>query len=276
MPKPIPFMQAINPNNILISRLTIRVSRNSLCFSVVDNSTEQQVCFEPYTVKSGISIAANLRQAFKESSLLQQGYKKVRVYLDTPVLLMPLEEFREEEMETLYHHTFTSNENDCILYRVQPALNAVAVFPINKDLKMVVEDNFQDVRFTPILQPVWNHLYQRSLVGMHHKLYGYFHDKRLEIFSFEKNRFKFFNSYDTSNAKDSLFFLLNVWQQLGLDQRKDELHLVGDLPEREWLIENLKEYIAKVFVINPTGEFNRAPITQIKGMTFDLMTLYIN
>ena len=34
----------------------------------------------PYTVKSGVSMAANLRQAFKESELLQRGYQKVRVY----------------------------------------------------------------------------------------------------------------------------------------------------------------------------------------------------
>lgn len=270
-------MQATgNNNDWQASRLTIRISRNSLCFSVADNNAESQVSFEPYTTKSGVSIAANLRQAFKESTLLQRGYKKVRAYLDTPLLIIPLEEFHEEDLETLYHHAFTGHENDCILHRVQPALNAVAVFAVNKDLKLVLEDHFSDVRFTPILQPVWNHLHQRSMTGVHNKLYGYFHDKRMDVFAFEKNRFKFFNSYNTNNVKDSMFYLLNVWNLLDMDQRKDELHLVGTLPEKDEFVTSIKEYIAKVSVINPTGEFNRAPITQIKGMTFDLMTLYIN
>ena len=42
------------------------------------------------------SIAANLRQAFGESELLQRGYQKVRVYIDTPILLVPIEEFHED------------------------------------------------------------------------------------------------------------------------------------------------------------------------------------
>lgn len=133
----------IKGNNIQQARLTIRVSRNTLSFSVVDREAEHQLIYEPYTVKSGVSMAANLRQAFKESTLLQRGYQKVRVYLDSPILLVPIEEFHEEDIDVLYQHAFNSHNSDAILYRVQPELNAVAVFPINKDLKMVVEDNFK-------------------------------------------------------------------------------------------------------------------------------------
>ena len=70
-------------NKTLQARLTIRVSKNTLSFSVVDREAEHQVIYEPYTVKSGVSMAANLRQAFKESDLLQRGYQKVRVYIDS-------------------------------------------------------------------------------------------------------------------------------------------------------------------------------------------------
>ena len=157
-------------NKTLQARLTIRVSKNTLSFSVVDREAEHQVIYEPYTVKSGVSMAANLRQAFKESELLQRGYQKVRVYIDSPILLVPIEEFHEEDLDVLYQHAFAGHRSDAILYRVQPALNVVAVFPINKDFKMVVEDNFRDVRFTPIMQPMWHYLHQRSFTGIHRKL----------------------------------------------------------------------------------------------------------
>jgi len=78
--------------------------------------------------------------------------------------------FHEEDLTVLYQHAFTGSHSDAILYRVQPNLNVVAVFPINKDLKMVIEDNFQDVRFTPIMQPMWNYLHKRSFTGIYHKL----------------------------------------------------------------------------------------------------------
>ncbi len=263
-------------NKTLQARLTIRVSDHTLSFSVVDREAEHQVIYEPYTVKSGVSMAANLRQALKESVLLQQGYQKVRVYLDSPILLVPIEEFHEEDLGSLYQHAFTGHSSDAILYRVQPALNAVAVFPINKDLKMVVEDNFQDIRFTPIMQPMWYYLHQRSFTGTHRKLYAYFHDKKVDVFSFEKNRFKFFNSFKAEHAKDGLYFILYVWKQLGMNQMLDELHVSGEIPDKDWLLYNTKLYIKKTFLLNPAAEFNRAPITEIKGMPFDLLTLYLS
>ena len=258
------------------ARLTIRVSNNTLSFSVIDRETEHQVIYEPYTVKSGVSMAANLRQAFKESDLLLRGYLKARIYIDTPLLIVPIEEFKEEDAPILYHHAFTGHDSDAILYRVQPNLNVVAIFCINKDLKLVVEDNFKDVRFTPILQPVWNYLHQRNFTGIHRKLYAYCHEKKLDIFCFEKNRFKFFNSFEASHSKDALYFILYVWKQLGFNQQQDELHLLGNIPDKDWLLYNTKLYIKKVLTLNPAAEFNRAPITEIKGMPFDLLTLYMN
>lgn len=257
-------------------RLTIRISKNSLSFSVIDRDTEQQVIFEPYIVKSGISMAANLRQALKESMLLEKDYKKVRVFIDAPTLLIPIEEFQENDIDLIFKRTFSTHESDCILYRVQPTLNVVSIFPINKDLKMVVEDHFDDIRFTPVMQPVWNYLHQRSFARVHQKLYAYFHDKKLELFSFEKNRFKFFNSFDAVHAKDALYFMLYVWKQLNLSQRSDEMYFIGDIPDKDWLIYNTRLYLKKTLLLNPVAEFNRAPITSIKNMPFDLLALYLS
>ena len=66
-----------------------------------------------------------------------------------------------------------------------------------------------------------------------------------------------------------------AWKQLGLDARHDELHLAGDLAERDVLTAEAQQFIKRVFYINPSGEFNRAPVTQIAGMPYDLMTLFI-
>lgn len=265
-------MQATGNNN---ARLTLRISPRSLAFSAVDRTAEQQVVYEPYDVKPGISMAANLRQALEECSLPQQGYTRLRLYLDAPVLTVPAEEFHEEDAEALYRHTFTGHNSDAILFRPQPSLGMVAVFPVNRDLKAVVEDRFEEVRFTPVMQTVWNYLHQRSLVGLRSKLYCYFRDRKMDVFAFQKNRLKFSNSFDVQHAKDALYFLLYVWKQLGMDQQQDELHIIGEVPEREWFLHSIRLYIRKTVVLNPTAEFNRAPLTTIPHLPFDLMTLYL-
>ncbi len=255
--------------------LTIRVGKNTLSFSMIDNANGQQpIVYEPYVVKSGISMAANLREAFKTSDLLAEEHRRARVMVDSKVLMVPVEQFQEGNASTLYHHSFPKSEQQSIVYNVLPDLNAVAIFCVNKDLMTVINDHYADVRPIHLMAPVWRYLHQRSFTGHRSKLYGYFHDRQLDIFSFQQHRFKFCNAFDTSRAHDSLYFLLYVWKQLNLQPQHDEMHIVGDIPDRDWLTQELRKYLQKAYVINPTAEFNRAPATQIQGMPFDLMTLF--
>lgn len=254
-------------------RLVIRVARNTLSVSTI--SADGTVEFVPYVVKSGVSIAANMREAFKTEALLQNQYAKTVVMVESPVLMVPADIYEEDECDMMYTHAFPDLDACVVQTNVLPDLSAVALFSINKDLKMVITDRIPSARFICAVAPVWRYLHRRSFTGTRSKLYGYFHDKRLDVFSFNQNRFKFCNSFDTSNAHDSMYFLLYVWKQLMLKPEYDEMHIVGDIPEREWMMEELKRYLQRAYCINPSGDFNRSPIAQIKGMPYDLMTYLI-
>ena len=195
-------------------RLTIRVGRGTLSFSVQKG---QEVIYEPYIVKSGVSMAANLREAFKTSDLLRlttsdKGQPlplvRAKVSLDTDVMMVPIEQFDEAEMVETYNYTFPASSHDAVVYDVLPDLNAVAVFSVNRDLRLVINDHFPDVRLIHIMGPVWRHLHQRSFTGRRQKLYAYFHERRMEVFAFRQNRFKFCNSFEAARRADALFFLL--------------------------------------------------------------------
>lgn len=265
----------VNDMQLEQTRLIVRLSRTALAFAVVDRSTEKQLLFEPYTVRSGISMAANLREAFKTSTLLMRGYKKVNLLIDAPVMLLPIDVFHEEEVEELYRHTFVLGDGDTLRHQVLNELNAVAVFPVSKDLQLVLTDHFADVRITPLMRSVWTHLHRRSFTGIGRKLYAYFHGKRLEVFAFEKNRFRFCNVFEAGNSRDALYFVLYVWKQLGMNALSDELHLVGEIPEQDWLKAAFQKFVKRTYVINPSADFHRAPITTIPHLPYDLMTFFL-
>lgn len=258
-------------------RLTIRVGRHTLSFSTVDISVGgNPIIYEPYTVKSGISMTANLREALKTAELAAYNYLRATVMVDSDVLMIPVDLFTEGERDALYSHSYPdTSAGGVVMHNVLPDLSAVAAFAVNKDLRVVIGDHFPNATFVCVMSPVWRYLHQRSFIGNRNKLYAYFHDSKVDIFAFTQRRFKYCNSFDTSNAHDSLYFLLYVWKQLMLKPEHDEMHLVGDIPEREWMLEELRRFLQRAYVINPTADFNRAPATQIKGMPYDLMTLYV-
>ena len=262
----------------------IRIGEYHLSFSTIDTEdTENPISYEPYVVKSNMSIAANLREALKGAGLKQMGIVKAVVLIDAPILLIPVEAFEEQNMDEMFRHSFPNRKQEQVLYNVLPDLNTVAVFSVNKDLKLVLDDNFADVKITVAMQPVWRHLHRRSFFGARNKLYGYVHEQELDIFSFHQNRFKFYNRFETHHERDALYFLLYVWKQLALNNEHDELHLLGsffgydtqaDRDKQKWLTDELHRYLQNVYTINPSAEFNRAPVTKIKGMPFDLMALF--
>lgn len=258
-----------------LPRTIIRIGRQTLSFALPAsegaNVAGMMVHYEPYTVKSGMSIAANLRNAFRESSILLQQNTRVQLLVDAPTLLIPMEEFDEEEVEVLFRHTFPDRSNEVVMWNVMPDINSIAVFSINKDTRTVINDHYTDVRIIPVMIPVWQHLHRRSYTGMARKLYVYFHDRQLSVFAFAKNRFRFANTFSATEIADMVYYILYVWKQLGMDQKKDELYFVGNIADSDALRTELKKYVVNAFRINPTAEFNRAPITQIPQATYDLM-----
>ncbi|MBR1503460.1 MAG: DUF3822 family protein [Prevotella sp.] len=258
-------------------KMIIRIGKNTLSFSLLDvTSQDQPVIYEPYVVKGGISMAANLREALKTVDLSAADTHRVQVLLDTTSTLVPIDDFEEEEIEVLLNQVFpTSQEPRTALFNVLSDLKAVCLFAINKDLRGVICDRFADAQFIQAMTPVWRHLHQRSFTGHRNKLYAYFHSKRLDLFSFQQNRFKFCNSFEASHAYDALYFLLYTWKLLRLETEHDELHITGDIPEQEWLVNELKRYLRKAYVINPVADFQQTAVTKIPGMPYDLMTLLV-
>lgn len=258
-------------------KITIRIGRNSLSFTMLDaTNTVQPIVFEPYVVKAGITMAVNLREAFKSDILTDADANHADVLLDTPQMLVPIEQFEEEDVKALFNHAFPEgHEQRIVRHNVLPDLKAVCLFSINKDLNNVINDQFDHVQYIQAMTPVWRHLHQRSFTGHRNKLYGYFHGKHLDLFSFQQNRFKFCNSFEASHTYDALYFLLYVWKQLHLEAEHDELHIVGDIPEQAWLIQELKRYLRNAYVINPMSDFHQSPVTKIAGMPYDLMTLIV-
>ena len=276
------------------SRLYIRASHNTLAFAVADHTAEHQVAYEPYIVRSGISLAANLRDAFRRSPLLNRGYLRAELVVDAPVLLIPLQEFNDNTADTLYQHTYPQHVAPLthtntpvatrVLTEVLPNLNAVAAYAVNSDLRLVVEDHFTDVRFSHVMSPVWAHMLSRNYTGQYRKLYTYIHDKKIEVFSFDKNRFRFSNTFDMTSVSDTVYHLLHVWKTLGMDTNDDELYiayatqqpdLADQRQERQTMLDTLRRYLTKVYNVNPSADFNRAPVTLIKGIPLDLVIRFV-
>ena len=126
--------------NKIRHRMTIRVGHSTLSFAKPND--EGNVLFEPYVVKSGISIAANLREAFKTSEFLKDLSGRARVLVDSDTLLVPMSHFDEMKAGDLFFHSFPQYSQNHVFFNVMQEVSTVVLSSINKDLKLVLDDHF--------------------------------------------------------------------------------------------------------------------------------------
>lgn len=256
-------------------RLTIRLGASDILLAVRDSRSDRRIIHETFPANRSISVAAHLRELATKSELLGSGFRSALVMLDTETMLVPLDEYPNEDMATLFHSAFSGHEGEELVTNVLPDLKAVAVFAVNKDLKSVLGEHFADLSFVPIVQPVWRHLYRRNFATPRKKLFVYFHDQRMQVFSYAQSRLRFCNCFDGRREHDALYYLLYAWHQLGYNGEDDELVLAGKLPNRDWLLERLRQYVRRCSVVNPAVDFGATSASLDHNLPYDLKVVFL-
>ena len=256
----------------------IRLGQSTIDFARTTADTND-VRYETYRMNQGISLAANLREALASSTIgTPEG--RVLVMVGTPVMLVPVDDFNDNDADTLYRHAYPSSlsgnsgnswcsssegvQTAIVGQSVVPTLDVVALFAIDKDVHTVVTDRFVQAKFMPAMQPLWTYL--SSLSGnsgnsWHSSLRGgnvlhvCFHDGQMSAFAVRNNHVRFCNSFHVSRANDAAYLTLNAWTQMGMDAEHDVVDIIGTPPEGDRFAETIRRYVRRVDVRRLADEF---------------------
>lgn len=219
---------------------------------------EGDVTEYPYAVKSDRSLPANLREAFKEQQFLRalerDGIGKILadtiLMVASPVMLVPDDldiDTTPCSIDASYGEIITGHKGEEKFIRPIPELRVKAIFAVDSDLLLVANDNCSHVTVDNVMAPVWADKYSTEYQNDgQRRLFAYFHDRMVSVFSFEQHRIHFANTFDAAHAHDALYYIMFVWKQLGYSQEEDILYLLGTMPHADWLTTRLKTYIRRI------------------------------
>lgn len=257
------------------ARLTIRLTARDLWLMAIDKSAEYGIRHERFDLKPGFSPTAEIRDCLQNSTLMCNNYRKAQLLVDAPVMLTPIEEYHGQDHKALFVRTFRPEQRETIVKHIIPDLNVIAFFTLRTEVQTLLSERFDELRIIPLMRTTWSRMHKKSLMGNRKKLYAYFHEDKLEVFAFEKSRFKYHNSFEKISSADAVYFMLHVWKTIGLDNNEDEMYLLGILPDEERIKSQLERYLRKVYVLHTAADFHRAPMTGIKGIPYDMVTLFV-
>lgn len=268
-------MQETGNNPHTAYSLSIRLHADGFSFYSYCTYSEPIIKKEDYSFQPHEPHAATLENALKASPLTHLDNLMVYGLLTSPSVQVPLEAFQKEEAGTLYRLTFKQNTYGKIYYNILPHLEIAEIFTVEKELEEVLCQYFPHICFYHIHTMLLEKLALQTMRESQ-KLYAYFHEKEVFIFSTRQQQLYYANTFPIEQTANAVYFILSVWKSLGLEAESHECILLGSPDITAEVTTHLNKYLRHLRTLQPTDIYKRAPLAQVQGLPFDLLTLLLN
>ena len=136
-------------------------------------------------------------------------------------------------------------------YNILRKNNAVVLFGMDKSSYHFLKEQYPDIKFYSQASSLIESFSTKSRLGNSRKVYVNFRVAEIDMFCYDRGHLLLANSFECHETTDRIYYLLYTWKQMGFDALRDELHLSGDLSEKEALLPEIKKYIKQVFIMTP-------------------------
>ena len=256
--------------------LSIRLSTDGFSFSIYNPIDGNDFYHRTFPVNTQRSMAANVKAFLAATEELKHKFKQTNILIHSPrYTIIPLEFFEDDSMESIFYQNVREKKNEIILCNIMSKSSSVVIFSLDKLTHVFLSEQFPGARFFSSISPQIEHLTIKSKLGNCKKLYTNIHHDSIDVTALDKGRLLLVNTYPTPSKNDIEYFILNIWQQAGFDQQRDELHIAGATETKKIIIPELRKYISHVYSINPQAEFNDSSTTEIENIPFDVQSLIL-
>ena len=237
--------------------LSIRLSTDGFSFSIYNPLGNGTFSFYERAVDPSLSLTANLRQALREEEWLGSSFRRVNVLMaNKRFTFIPLEFFEDEQIETVFYHNHSRQENELVQYNILRNNNIVVLFGMDKSTCSLLCEQYPNIRFYSQASPFIEYFATKSRLGNCRKMYVHLRKETVNIYTYERGRLTFANLFACKEVNDRIYYILYIWKQLGMEQERDELHLTGELSDKEQLLPELRKFIRQVFIMNPAANLD--------------------
>ena len=234
--------------------LMLRIERDELTYAYYHPAEDNSLVYERIALHRGDTLLQGVERELYAREILLQSFRKVYVVLPSSHhALVPTEVATKEDSSLYYKGLYPNDEVEIVESRI-PHVGAVMLWGADRDVVSFVRRTFDCPTLLHPLAPLCEYFFRKSRMGNQSKMYLHLYRGRMDVVCYGREGLQLANTYSYNSANDAAYHVLNVWKQLGLDQRRDEVHIAGDATIRRELSTLLRNYILTVVpVIFPSN-----------------------
>jgi len=250
------FDETLDINSTENYGLSIQVSHDKLSFCLLDAIRNKYVLirvFEPEDNKYYTTDSIN--ELFVKDDFLLKHYKNVRLIMPSPKFTLvpaPLYDPAKKDEYFLFNHT--REDDKIIITNKLHDPDSFLIFSVSKPLTDLLNNYYPGIYPWHHMKPLFNHVShnRKSRNGN----YIHIHVERdfFNMVVYNNNILKFCNSFNYRYISDILYFILNVFKKLDLNQ-EETINFSGLTEKYDDLSSNLSIYVRNIKFAEPTGNF---------------------
>lgn len=164
------------------------------------------------------------------------------VFENSNYQLIPNELFRHDDVKNLYELEFGETKNVDFIYNLLPQWGAHLIYSAESSLIEFLEKKYPEAE-------IEHHIFKllRKKVDRNtNRVYANIRKDTVDIIVIKGNELLLVNSFQAMTNEDICYFILNTYEQLGLDMKTIPLKLLSEDAVSEKLVSMLKQYVSKV------------------------------
>ena len=235
--------------------LSIQASLDGFLFSILDPSRGKFLGLKQYAyqnLQSENELCSQIQKVLKEDPLLQHAYSGVAcIYPDTRSTLLPAALFDRTHLKTYFEFNHPLKDLDELHFNYLKRVDAYLIFPMFHEIANLYLSSWVNASFFhPVTMLSEEALGRSGGPSVNIQFFG----RHFDILVSEGQALKLHNSFTYRSEEDLLYFILFVFDKLGLDQEGTPVFLSGSIDKFSGQPSFLRRYFKKLsFQPAPSG-----------------------
>ena len=219
-------------NNTSFYHLSIQASQDGFLFAVLDPAASKYLGLKRYRFEKYSNPDHQYQEIQKiidQDPFLKRTYQSVScIHNETRSTLLPAALFDRDHLKLYFEFNHVLNDLDELHYNYLKQADAYLVFPVYSEIANLYLKTWLNTKFFHQVTPLINDLISVNkesgmLAGIN------FNIDHFDIIVCENGQLKYHNNFKFRSEEDLLYFILFVFDKLGLDQEKTPALLSGEI-----------------------------------------------
>ena len=241
--------------------LSIQADLDGFLFTLLNPTSGKYLGLKQYTFQylhSEEDLCVQIQKLLQDDPLLQFPYASVAcMHPDLRSTLLPAALFDRNQLKSYFKFNHPLRDLDELHFNYLRHVDAYLIFPLYHEIANLYLKSWVNASFyhpvSALVEEVLGH-------GTGQAVSIHFYSRHFDIIVSDGQKLKFHNCYSYRTEEDMLYFILFVFDKLGLDQGNTQVFLSGFIDKFSGRPSFLRRYLKKISFRNAPSEFQYPPV----------------